>query len=152
MSSEALNQKFLYIPRPALYASLIGHGLILLGLVTNAILEHFNIHLFRRNPVKELYQDYIQVDVVGLPQNLIKDMPQTDATLPIVDKPATVKEEVEKDKPVPPPPDTMQLQNEKALKEQEAARKAEEAQKQKMAADEARKKKEAEENAKKAKA
>jgi TonB family protein len=147
MSSEALNQRFLYVPRSALYASLLAHFGLLLCFLTVKVLEHFHIHLFApKPPIKEMYQEYIQVDVVGLPQNLVKDVDKTDATLPVVDKPLKTTDETEHEKPAPPPESTLQAPGDKVQKTKEEALK-DEAQKQA----EAKKKKEEEDAARKAK-
>jgi TonB family protein len=148
MASDALNQRFLYVPRSALYASLAVHFGVLIAFITVQVLDHFNIHLFaRKPPVKEMYQEYIQVDVVGLPQNLVKDIDKTDASLPVVDKPMKTTEENDQPKPAPPPPATMETPGDKAQKDKEealkdAAKKQADAQKKKDEEDAAHKAKE----------
>ena len=92
MSSEALNQRFLFIPKSALLASAILHGLVLFSFITVKILDHFGIHLFSKPLLntKELYQDFIQVDVVALPDQMFGE--KVDTALPVVDKPAQAEE------------------------------------------------------------
>lgn len=94
MSSEALNQKFLYIPKSALVASGILHGCALLFFVTVQVLGHFGIHLFAKPlmSTKEIYQDFIQVDVVALPDQMFGE--QFDVSQPVVENPATSPEPV----------------------------------------------------------
>ena len=142
-SSETLNQRFLYIPRPALYASLIAHFAVLFGVVVNSVLEHYNIHIFgKKKPIHEMYQDYIQVDVVGLPQQLVKDMPKMDVTAPIVDNPAKSVEEPVKEATPTPAEDAMQLE---AERKKEEAKKAADAKKKEEEAKKADEKKKAQE-------
>ena len=103
MSSEALNQKFIYIPTSALIISCVFHFCLLLAFVTVKVLDHFGIHLFKPHPL-EVYQNYIQVDVVGLPDQLINEKKSIDPTLPIVDKPKTVVEPAIKETEKPEEP------------------------------------------------
>lgn len=92
MSSEALNQRFLYIPKSALVASAVLHVVVLLCFVTVQVLDHFGITLFAKPSVavKQVYQDFIQVDVVALPDQMFGE--QFDVTQPVVEKPATSDE------------------------------------------------------------
>lgn len=94
MSSEALNQKFLYIPKSALVASGILHGCALLFFVTVQILDHFGIHLFAKPLISTtaIYQDFIQVDVVALPDQMFGE--QFDMSQPVVENPAKAIEPV----------------------------------------------------------
>lgn len=130
MSSEALNQRFVYIPKTALIGSLIFHFSLLLAFVTVKVLDHFGIHLFKPHPL-EIYQNYIQVDVVGLPDQLINEKKTVDPTLQVVDKPKAVPEPAPKDVVKPEQPlkseDDIMAEKKKAAKEEQ--KKKEEAKK-----------------------
>jgi colicin import membrane protein len=134
MSSEALNQRFVYIPKTALIGSLIFHLTLLLAFVTVKVLDHFGIHLFKPHPL-EIYQNYIQVDVVGLPDQLINEKKSVDPTLPTVDKPKAVPEPAPKDVVKPEEPlksaDDIMAEKKKAelKKKEEAKRVADEKEK-----------------------
>lgn len=156
MGSEALNQKFLYIPKIAWIASAILHGSVVFLFLAAQILDHFGIHLFNKPMIdtREMYQDYIQVDVVALPDQMFGE--KTDTTLEVVEKPAAIVEppapEVEAAPPVEEA-DAMAEQiaaetekkalQEKAKKEADAATKAK-AEKQKAEQEKALKRLEAE--------
>lgn len=140
MSSEALNQKFLYIPKAAVIASVVLHVSVVLMFVTVQVLDYFGVHLFKHPVIntKEIYQDFIQVDVVALPDQMFGE--KTDTTLPVVEKPAAVEEPKPlaktPEEPVLESPDQMveqdkKAQAEKVKKEAEAEKKAK-AEKQKM--------------------
>jgi len=110
MSTEALNKRYLYIPKRALIASAILHGFFILSMITVKVLDHFGIHLFAKPLIntQEMYQDFIQVDVVALPDQMIGE--KFDASLPVVEKPAAAeepKEETKAAEPAIPQPDDM---------------------------------------------
>lgn len=100
MSYNTLDDKFIELPSSALIVSLIIHGSLLFCIVSVKVLDKLGIDLFtKKNDVtKQMYQSFIQVDVVGLPQNLINEQTALDTTLPITEKPKVTKEEVSKDK------------------------------------------------------
>lgn len=89
MTSEELNQRFIYTPRFFIYLSLTLHVFVLLSFWSSTTLNLFNLTLFgkKRELVKDVYQDFIQVDVVALPEQLLSEkLGFVDTTLPIVDK------------------------------------------------------------------
>lgn len=122
MSSQTATYKFIYIPRSALVASIIVHMMFPVGLLTIKILEYFNIQIFPPNrKVHEVYQEYVQVDMVALPDIAIKDLDKVDVTQDVDDKEAAASKAVD---------DAMLLeaerkQQEKALKETRAKEEAE---------------------------
>jgi TonB family protein len=87
MSSQTSTYKFIFIPRSALVASVILHLCFPVGFLTLKVLEYFNIQVFPPNrKVHEVYQDYVQVDMVALPDIPIKDLDKVDVTAPVEDK------------------------------------------------------------------
>lgn len=121
MSSEVLQNPFVFIPRSALIASIILHLMIPGSWLTFKALEALGIQIFPQRSVKDVYQEYVQVDLVGLPDIAIKDLEKLDPTLPEVEEageqPEVKSEEVEDD--------TMALEaQKKAVAEKEAADKA----------------------------
>lgn len=126
MSSQAATYKFVYIPRSALVASVILHLMFPVGLLTIKVLEFFNIQVFAPHKHKEIYQEYVQVDMVALPDIAIKDLDKVDVTSEVQDKTS------EQDKAID---DAMILEGKR--KEQERVQKAkakEEAEKKKAMA------------------
>lgn len=135
MSTEALNQRFLYIPKSALVASAILHGLAFFSIVTVKALDYFGIHLFSKPPIntREMYQDFIQVDMVALPDQMIGE--KMDTSLPVVEKAATAEEPKPETKPAEEAPKmaapdemvdpSVKKAQEKAKKEAEQKAKAE---------------------------
>ena len=90
MTSEELNQRFFYTPKLFVFLSILLHVFIVASFVSVIALDKLNFTPFgkRRNPGKEYYQEFIQVDVVALPDMLMGAKPSmVDATLPVVDKP-----------------------------------------------------------------
>lgn len=86
-----VGSQFLYIPRRALTTSLYLHlSLVILFLIVK-ILGYFGVHVFPMltRPAQTVYQNYIQVDVVGLPDQRLGEM--VDTSLPEVDSPSTSK-------------------------------------------------------------
>jgi outer membrane biosynthesis protein TonB len=76
----------------------------------------------RKSRPPEVYQEFIQVDVVDLPDALVKDLAKMDMTQPIVDNP--IAEEELAPKPTSPPPDSLtfpDLNKESDLKKQKEA-------------------------------
>ncbi len=121
MSSDAAQNPYLYIPRKALTASVILHLMIPLSWLTVKGLELLGIKLFPATHIQDVYQDFVQVDIVGLPDITVKDLEALDTSLPEVEKPAARPEPVPEEKD-----DTMALEAEKkALAEKEKAEKEE---------------------------
>ncbi|MBY0369397.1 cell envelope integrity protein TolA [bacterium] len=87
MSLQADTQEFFSIPRKAIIASLILHAIFPIGWLGVKTLEMLGIELFPRTYVKDVYQEYVQVDLVALPDMAIKDLEKLDPTLPEVEKP-----------------------------------------------------------------
>lgn len=133
MSSNAINQQFVFIPRAALVASIILHLMIPTSWVTVKILEALGIQIFPNTHIKDVYQEYVQVDLVGLPDIAIKDLEKLDPSMPEVANPAeTLKAEEDKED------DTMALESAKKAIEKEQAEK--EAKAKKLAKEEEEKK------------
>ena len=82
MSSETANGNFLHIPRRALIASLLFDLLLPTSWLTVKGLEYLGVKIFPSTHVKDIYQEYVQVDLVGLPDVAVKDLEALDATLP----------------------------------------------------------------------
>ncbi len=134
-TAEATHQDFIYLPRAALIASVILHLLVPASWLTVKGLEALGIQIFPKTHVKDIYQEYVQVDLVGLPDIAIKDLEKLDPTLEEVEKPAEVKEDVEEQED-----DLMALEaQKKAAAEKEKAEK-EAKEKAKKLADEEKKK------------
>lgn len=87
MSTQTADNQFFFIPRAALIASLVLHALVPVSWLTVKTLEYFGIELFPRTHMKDVYQEYVQVDLVALPDMAIKDLEKLDASLPEEDKP-----------------------------------------------------------------
>ena len=122
--SEAAEQQFIYVPRKILVGSLIAHACVPVLLLVNVGLEKLGISIFgKRAPSIEVYQNFIQVDVVGLPDELMNQRTDVDSTLPLVEKPATAEEPGK----AAEDPEAMQLEEEKKLAEANAKKKVEEA-------------------------
>lgn len=89
MSAETSTQpQFVYIPRAALIASIVLHLMIPATWVTIKGLEYLGIQIFPPTHIKDVYQEFVQVDLVGLPDITIPDLEKLDPTLPEVEKPA----------------------------------------------------------------
>ncbi|MBI4403248.1 MAG: cell envelope integrity protein TolA [Deltaproteobacteria bacterium] len=87
--SEAVNERFLSLPTSAILFSLILHVAIPLTFLTVGVLDNFGIHLFPKSrKIRDAFQSYVQVDIVGLPEMPIKDNVFIDPSIPVVDKPA----------------------------------------------------------------
>lgn len=128
-TAEATQQDFIYIPKAALIASVILHLLVPAGWLTVRGLEALGIQIFPKTHIKDIYQEYVQVDLVGLPDIAIKDLEKLDPTLEEVDKPAEVKEDVEEKED-----DLMALEAQK-----KAAAEKEKAEQEKLAKEKAKK-------------
>lgn len=97
MSSTTFEQDFIKVPRPAIIASVVLHICTpILYFTLQYLSEHNLIPFFpkKRIETKEVYQNFVQVDVVALPDAMLKDLKNTDTSLAIVDKPQTDTEEV----------------------------------------------------------
>ncbi len=134
MSAETYNDDdFFVIPKPALIASVVLHLMIPASWLTFKALEFMGIEVFPKKTVTATYQEYVQVDLVGLPDVAIKDLEKLDPTLPEVDKVAEEEKPVEAEED----PEQMALEaaerkakEEKALADKAKAKKAEEEKKQ----------------------
>jgi colicin import membrane protein len=121
MSADAIRNQFIDIPRAALVASVILHLMIPVSWVTVKGLELLGIQVFPPTHMKDVYQEFVQVDLVGLPDISIPDLEKLDATLPEVADPAK-----EIDPPKEVEDDTMALEaSKKALAEKDKADKEE---------------------------
>jgi colicin import membrane protein len=135
MSTDALKNQFIEIPRAALVASVILHLMIPVSFVTVKGLEMLGIQIFPPTHVKDVYQEFVQVDIVGLPDVSIPDLEKLDPALPEVETPAK-----EIDPPKEVEDDTMALESaKKAIAEKEKADKEEKAKKAKKEEEEKKK-------------
>ena len=96
MASDVMEQGFLKIPSSALVASLVLHIAVPILFVTFTFLDEKGWLPFpKKKPLtSEMFQNFIQVDVVALPDELLNDKKNSDMSLPIVEKPVAVKEDV----------------------------------------------------------
>lgn len=84
-------ERFMYAPRFALIVSLLIHLSFPLFIGGAHLMERFGFRLLpHRKAQKDVYQTFIQVDIVALPEQLINQKPVIDPTLPAVDKPLEV--------------------------------------------------------------
>jgi outer membrane biosynthesis protein TonB len=96
MTSDELNWRFIHTPKIFLYLSLALHLCIPLFFGTVTLLDKLGWSLLGpKTPQKEIYQEFIQVDMVGLPDQLLGDQNDVDTSLPIDEKtvPPTKAEE-----------------------------------------------------------
>src|SRR5262245_34816099 len=85
MTSEELNWRFVHAPKIYFYLSLALHLSIPLFFVSLAVLDKFGWSLLGpKRERREVYQEFIQVDVVGLPDQLLGQ--DVDTSLPLSDK------------------------------------------------------------------
>jgi colicin import membrane protein len=134
MSAEATNQGFIYFPRAALVASIVLHLMVPFTWLTVRGLEALGIQIFPKTHVQDIYQEYVQVDLVGLPDIAIKDLEKLDPTLPEVERPAPIEETKDTED------DLMALESQKkALAEKEKAEKEEKVRKLKKEEEEKKK-------------
>jgi colicin import membrane protein len=88
MTSDELNWRFLHAPKAFLYLSVAFHLCIPLFFGTVMVLDKLGWSLLGpRRQTKEVYQEFIQVDVVGLPDQLLGQMDNVDTSLPQSEKP-----------------------------------------------------------------
>lgn len=128
-STDVLNQRFLFVPRPALVASMVLHLGIPFAFLVYQGLKSLGIELLPKDkkPVITDYQNYIQVDVVALPDQLVSQQFSVDTTKPVVDKVAKAEEVVDKPKEEMAIPDTKPKEDEAAeLKKKELQKKEDE--------------------------
>ncbi len=140
----AVREVSLDVPRAAIYLSLAFHLALPVGFLIVKGLDKLGLHLFSDKKtvnLKEMYQSYIQVDVVALPDQLMNERTNIDTTAPIVDKTET-KPVVEENKQDP----TTMTDPEEAAKAEAVKKEAEMAEKKK--AEEKKKQAEAEKAAK----
>jgi TonB family protein len=103
--TELVNQRFLYVPVSAVLFSLAVH----LGFLVTMLCLRFTGVLERSRPFekKSMYQNFIQVDIVALPDELRSHKSQMDLTAPIQETPSVAKENKS------PAEDVLELPNEK---------------------------------------
>lgn len=144
-----MENHFLGIHKSALVTSLVLHLSIPILFLSVKVLDKLGIHLFPdKKIVKEVYQSFIQVDVVALPDQLVNDKGFVDSKLPAVENPKTEVEE-----PVKAKDDVMietDKEKAKALKEKEemALKKEKEKEERKRLADQEKAMKKLQEEAK----
>lgn len=95
MSTEVMDDNFINVPRPALLASALIHLAIPALIITVHILDQMGWLPFMKKHLqtKEVYQNFIQVDMVALPDELANERGHIDVSLPIVDKARTAPDE-----------------------------------------------------------
>lgn len=93
---RVLEHRFLDVPLSAFGVSLLVHLGALLLFVSAPFLEQLGI-LKKKQFSSEMYQTFIQVDVVALPDLLPGQQKSLDTSLPIVETPSTAEEKVEED-------------------------------------------------------
>ena len=86
MTADTMRSDFLKIPTTALILSGVLHGAILILLSMAHLLDKLGFSFWPK-PLDEnrVYQDFIQVDVVALPDQLLND--KIDTALPVVETP-----------------------------------------------------------------
>lgn len=90
-SMDFAEERFIYIPRFALIVSLLIHLSFPLLIGGVHLMEKSGFRFLpHRKAQKDVYQTFIQVDIVALPEQLINQKPVIDPTLPAVDNPAVV--------------------------------------------------------------
>lgn len=94
--SAVLDNGFFKLPPASLIISLILHAFLPLLFVTLSYMADQGLIPFMspRKLDKSMYQNFIQVDVVALPDELINEKKRVDMSLPVVETPATAPEEV----------------------------------------------------------
>ena len=123
--SETAEQNFsgfVYVPRYFIIASLVVHICVPVFYGGVVLLEKFGINIFpkKTNPM-EVYQNFIQVDMVGLPDELISQRTDVDPTAPIVENAAQAPEKTEA--AIKEDADAMHMAEEKAKEEKAKAAK-----------------------------
>lgn len=132
---QATEHRFIHIPSSALVLSIALHVLIPLGFLAAGVMDDMGLSLFPKNKqLDSLYQTYIQVDVVGLPDEIISD--KTNPLMPeVVEPEKALKEEP---KTTAPAPDVMDEINQKKKAAQAKKDRAAQEKAMKKALDEAR--------------
>jgi TonB family protein len=95
MSADVMDDNFINVPRPALIASALIHLAIPALIITVHILDQMGWLPFLKKHIqtKQVYQNFIQVDMVALPDELPNERNHIDVSLPIVDKARTAPDE-----------------------------------------------------------
>lgn len=88
MSTEALTARFISVPLLSLIVSLVFHGFFAIVLLTGLIKRVALPGTQKKIETKQIYQSFIQVDVVELPDELVANLKDVDTSQPIVEKPA----------------------------------------------------------------
>src|SRR5688572_23193927 len=116
--NEVIDQRFIDVPRYFLVISLAVHLSLPLFYGGVVMLEKMGIKLFSGNKANqiEIYQNFIQVDMVGLPDELMNQRTDVEPTLPIVDKAAQAAEQAAAQK-AQEEADAMRFAEEKAAAE-----------------------------------
>jgi len=130
MASDVMEQEFFSIPNSAILLSLVLHISLPILLVSFHLLDKWGLfpNFHKAESTKQVYQNFIQVDVVALPDALPTDKQSLDMTLPVMPKAGGGPVPI-----TPPPPATDSMKHKQALAEEaaqkihkEKARKAEE--------------------------
>jgi len=101
MASETVDTGFLKLPTSSLILSLLFHAFLPLAFVTLHYLSEQGLLPFfsDKKQDRNIYQNFIQVDVVALPDELISDKKRVDMSLPVVEKANTLPEEIKETTP-----------------------------------------------------
>ncbi len=129
MTTETLNQRFVQIPTGTILLSLGLHAFIC-WLLFSGVLEKIPFFKSSYLSTQQIYQSFVQVDVVALPDQMMNE--KIDATLPEVDKAQALPEEKEKTLAPTEDQDILSLEEKKKqekLKKADIAKKKAEAQK-----------------------
>ena len=145
MTSDDLNRKFIHAPKFFVILSLLLHFSVVLIWGTGRILEDMGFHLFglnnQRIPIREVYQEFIQVDVVALPDELISEKDTIDATQEINETAPVQAVKPEEETPIENSQEDVMAELEEKKKAEAEAKKQEEAER--VAKEKAEKAKEA---------
>lgn len=122
MSAGFLDNGFFKLPPASIILSLVLHALLPLLFLSLSYLADQGLIPFMspRKIDKNLYQNFIQVDVVALPDVLINEKKRVDMSLPVVETPATAPEEIKATTPeeTMTDPEVSKKEAEEALKKE----------------------------------
>jgi|GEM_PF-1411626 len=93
MVSDTLNQRYLHVPLSAIIVSVALHVVVTITLLSYHTFGARHLEkLTDKQFTKEIYQSFIQVDVVALPDEISHDKKMVDTSLPTVDKPKVMEQ------------------------------------------------------------
>ncbi len=111
MASDVMEQEFFNVPSSALLLSVALHIGVPALLISFHVLDNWGLFPFfhKSEPTKQVYQSFIQVDVVALPDALPNEKQSLDMSLPVMPKPGGA---VAPTPVAPSPSDTMTMPKE----------------------------------------